>query len=345
MFTLNNKPTQVVVHTVTGPLIYSKYIYRCKDYKLVKKTKLNKRTKVNTQDIHYHSDRYGNRKVGWFFYKKHESEYVRASNEVYLHENLVTSYVNNLCHAWMSTEGMSEAYNQTWLSSDQVKLVNSFLRFNANIGKHFNQKLKDSDRDEDLVLDNDINRKTVDDDKEDQQIFSGMAELHRKSLSQALFNYFVLRALKERKEISKHNFGPYFSDDGNLVTYQESVENYLEYVEKCRTGEVYTHNICTEQCKRRGCGSVWSTDGLWKLSYPICMCNVSGGISEDLQSFIPAVCTNSPLNGKAFCETHCTSISQLGYPTDLKEFLKSCSNTQQSVDPDNYTKSIIFGSG
>ena len=80
-------------------------------------------------------------------------------------------------------EGMSEAYNQTWLSSDKVKLVNSFLRFNANIGKHFNQKLKDSDRDEDLVLDNDIDRKKVDDDKEDQQIFSGMAELHRKSLS------------------------------------------------------------------------------------------------------------------------------------------------------------------
>ena len=184
-----------------------------------------------------------------------------------------------------------------------------------------------------------INRETVDDDKEDQ-IFSGMAELHRKSLSQALFNYFVLKELKERKEISKHNFGPYFSDDGNLVTYQESVENYLEYVEKCRTGEVYTHNICTEQCKRRGCGSVWSTDGLKKLSYPICMCNVSGGISEDLQSFIPAVCTNSPLNGKAFCETHCISISKLGYPTDLKEFLKSCSNMHQSVDPDNYSKSM-----
>ena len=170
--------------------------------------------------------------------------------------------------------------------------------------------------------DNNIDRKKVDDDKEDQQIFSGMAELHRKSLSQALFNYFILKELKERKEISKHNFGPYFSDDGNLVTYQKSVENYLEYVEKCRTGEVYTHNTCTEQCKRRGCGSVWSTDGLWKLSYPICMCNVSGGISEDLQSFIPAVCTNSPLNGKAFCEPHCTSISKLGYPTDLKEFLK-----------------------
>ena len=89
-------------------------------------------------------------------------------------------------------DGMSEAYNQTWLSSEQVKLVNTFMRFNANIGKHFNQKLKDSDRDEDLVLDNDINRKTVD-DKEDPQIFSGMAELHRKSLSQALFNYFILK--------------------------------------------------------------------------------------------------------------------------------------------------------
>ena len=37
---MNNKPTQVVVHTVTGPELYSKYIYRCRDYKLVKNEKL-----------------------------------------------------------------------------------------------------------------------------------------------------------------------------------------------------------------------------------------------------------------------------------------------------------------
>ena len=40
--TLNNKPTQVVVHSVTGPEIYSKYIYRCRNCKFVRKSKVNK---------------------------------------------------------------------------------------------------------------------------------------------------------------------------------------------------------------------------------------------------------------------------------------------------------------
>ena len=34
---INNRPTQVVVYKLTGPEIYSKYIYRCKSCSLVKK--------------------------------------------------------------------------------------------------------------------------------------------------------------------------------------------------------------------------------------------------------------------------------------------------------------------
>ena len=59
---------------------------------------------------------------------------------------------------------------------------------------------------------------------------------------------------------------------------------YLAKVEERRIKETYKHIHCTgiivhtlkvlmvintDQCKKRGCGSVWSTDGLWKLSYPI----------------------------------------------------------------------------
>ena len=86
------------------------------------------------------------------------------------------------------------------------------------------------------------------------------------------------------------------------------------------------------------------------------MCTVTGGLAEDMQSYIPVVCTNSPANGehytdvycphilynktagKAFCEIHCVKVAELGYPTDLKEFLKSCSNEKQSVDPNQYSK-------
>ena len=89
-------------------------------------------------------------------------------------------------------------------------------------------------------------------------------------LLQALFNFLVYEELKERKEISKQLFGPYYrTNKEDLVTFQESVEMYLTHVEERRIKELYKHNNCTDQCKKRGCGSVWSTDGLWKLSYPI----------------------------------------------------------------------------
>ena len=77
--------------------------------------------------------------------------------------------------------------------------------------------------------------------------------------------------LLERKEVSKHLFGPYYKSKNkdDLVNYQDTVEMYLAHVEECRIKETYKHVLCTEESKKRGCGSVWSTDGLWKLSYPI----------------------------------------------------------------------------
>ena len=44
--------------------------------------------------------------------------------------------------------------------------------------------------------------------------------------------------------------------------------------------------------------------------------------------------------GKAFCVSHCVKVAELGYPTDLKEFLRSCSAARQTVDPDDYSKSM-----
>ena len=130
--------------------------------------------------------------------------------------------------------------------------------------------------------------------------------MSRKNLSQALFNHWVHEELTERREINRVFFGPYYRNGTTtVVTYQETVERFLADVENKRVKEIYQHEACTTECKKRGCGSVWSADGLWKLSYPICMCNVRGGLSEDLQSYIPMVCTNSPLSGQAFCKEHC----------------------------------------
>ena len=184
--TLNNKPTQVIVHNVTGPELYTKYIYRCRGCKLENNSKGNKSDKPNVQDIYYHSDRYGNLQTGWLFYKKKEPEYIKASNEVFFKKHLLVSYMNNLCHAWMSMEGQAESYNQTWLNSVEVKMVNLFLAKNPKLGKHFNQKIKIVNQEEDLDLPLNANSNEVDSVRAGQPIFSGMAEMHRKSLSQVI---------------------------------------------------------------------------------------------------------------------------------------------------------------
>lgn len=71
----------------------------------------------------------------------------------------------------------------------------------------------------------------------------------------------------------------------------------------------------------------------------ISMANVEGGVTEDLSDFIPNVCTNSPEHGLAFCREHSEIISGLGYPVELRPFLKSCANNDE-IDPDNFTKEM-----
>ena len=43
-------------------------------------------------------------------------------------------------------------------------------------------------------------------------------------------------------------------------------------------------------------------------------------------------------SGKAFCTSHCKKVEDLGYPTNLREFLKSCGTEADAIEPDLYTK-------
>ena len=69
------------------------------------------------------------------------------------------------------------------------------------------------------------------------------------------------------------------------------------------------------------------------------MANVTGNVSDDLQDYIPNVCTNSLAPGSAFCTEHGQQVSALGYPTGLREFLRSCAN-KGDIDPENYTRNM-----
>ena len=93
---------------------------------------------------------FGNLLTGWLFYKKHNIDFVRASNEVYFQRRMVKTYLSNFHHCWMSMEGMSEAYNETWRESEAVEIFKDFLNKNKNVGNHFNRNLKSDKNGEDI---------------------------------------------------------------------------------------------------------------------------------------------------------------------------------------------------
>ena len=77
------------------------------------------------------------------------------------------------------------------------------------------------------------------------QITNKMFEMHRKNLSQALYSHWIIEELKDRKKIGKVLFGPRYNDVWCLVTYQGSVDKFLDNVDAWRTEELYKHEVCT----------------------------------------------------------------------------------------------------
>ena len=117
---------------------------------------------------------------------------------------------------------------------------------------------------------------------------------------------------------------------------------------------IYLHKHCTELCKKRGlyttlsytigyaliwwicrytgCGTLFSTDGNWKLNYPICMYQAPKDVSgfDGKLNYISS-CSNGPLPGKAFCLHHCAVVEKEGIPTGLREFLQFCGISHKGV--------------
>ena len=42
------------------------------------------------------------------------------------------------------------------------------------------------------------------------------------------------------------------------------------------------------------------------------MIDMNGGLSDDIQQYIPNTCSNSPSPGQAFCKPHCEAVSAMG---------------------------------
>ena len=124
---VSNHPTQIVVHTLTGPAMYSKYILKCQRCRLIEKSKLNPLHENCRKDIYYHPDKYKNMSNGCMFYKQ-DIPYVKATNEVCLDRSLVESDMSNFMHGFMSMESVAEAYNETFRHSTAMQNSKNFSR-------------------------------------------------------------------------------------------------------------------------------------------------------------------------------------------------------------------------
>ena len=122
--------------------------------------------------------------TGWMYYKK-QTEFIKASNVVYLERQLVENFLSNYHHGWMSQETQAESYNETWRSSTRVQLIKNFLAENPSVGAQFKKKLKSDDSDEDLFEYVDEEGLESEEKVKKKSTFCGMFEIHRKNLAQA----------------------------------------------------------------------------------------------------------------------------------------------------------------
>ena len=331
----NNKPVQVPLFDNSGPDVGTKYIFDCNNCKAAWKLNPIKQTRSLKQHVHYHPDRLGNPVDGYQSYPSiHDIKVVRGSTESYYKNRFVDGYSAELNHCWTSFEGKAESYNETFRDTDKVKYFKDFLETNPEVGGHFRKHFSE-DENEDFFDENNEDVGFLEKQKTTES--SRMWELKRKNLSQAYFNRQIQLELKERKIESK-GFGPKMasSNTQEKKTYKQTVNEFMKEVDELRKEEIYPHNEedCSSECKKRGCGFVVSVDGLWKLSYKICMFDMIHKYpGQNIQEYLPNVCPEEPQYGNAFCSLHSVQVQRLGYPCELRPFLEKC-----GADPNSYTK-------
>ena len=270
-----------------------------------------------TADITYYPDCYGNTNHGFRFYEGHlRVKVTRASSDVWFSSLLVKSHMAELQHGWMSSIAKAESYNETFVDTETVKKIKTFIKFNPEVGKRFDKKTGNEAEFENIQDENETKEEVktnenIQDKNETQEKnnINKIHELKRKSLQSALINQEIQNELKEREMI--FNFGPKF-ENGEQKTFKSSADEFMEHVEDLRKYEIYKHENCSKACAARGCKWVIAVDGLWKLRFPICMWNTQHLYPKEIQDYLPNACTEAPEYSKAFCAKHCKTAEVLG---------------------------------
>ena len=329
--TSHNDPVQVQLHTRLGTSIATKYEYRCRQCK-----NASQHIEENhgpPYDIRYSPTMFGNKKYGFKHYEDHfEVNIVKSTDVAYVEQIFVKQYFSEFHHGWLSSQAKTEAYNEANRGLPQEKHVKQFISLNPQIGerfkaKHVQRKEESSDEDENGIDNNEMN--------EENQ--SRMHELKRKTLSQAMINNEVKSELRERDLLGHTRFGP-LKRHGEHISFKKSRYEFLKDTNEHRKTELYTHNVCYDGCKKRGCDKISTMDGLWKINHPICMWNCSSSYPIEITEFVPQVCPQEPEYGSAFCTVHRKIVASLGRPTALREFLKSCGSNPEKYNKEELSK-------
>uniref|UniRef100_A0A1X7TMX7 Uncharacterized protein n=1 Tax=Amphimedon queenslandica TaxID=400682 RepID=A0A1X7TMX7_AMPQE len=99
-------------------------------------------------------------------------------------------------------------------------------------------------------------------------------ELNRKLIAEAFRNALSELELRETENI------------GRSFLSVSAREDLMKETDNKRASTTYPHNVCSDECKKRGYGTLWSCDGNWKLTNPICMFNTPKELNEFLDSLI-----------------------------------------------------------
>ena len=285
--TRNHKAAIVPFHTDEGPMLATKYAWECRRCNCT--FKFRNEVEENTR-VFYNLDNYGNSTMGFKFYPaSFKVTAFRASEMEYCSKKFLETYLAELQHSFVSSEGKCESYNDVHRISPERDFFDKFLLYNPEVGHHFKSTVKIAESEmfggqneyESELEEVDSEDEEVEGEKEKEEEQDKLAErsetIERSSMHQlmkfnlraAYFNHEVFEEMVERGHVESEIFGPYQdpTNPSQKISFKQSVDAYMRKIDNLRRNELYKHTAedCSEACRRRGDGKVASVDGNWIL--------------------------------------------------------------------------------
>ena len=282
----NHKPALVPFHTEEGAMLATKFSWECRRCRSTYKFR---NVIENKSRVFYNVDNYGSQEMGFKAYPvRYNVKAFRASEMEYFSKKYLESYLARLQHSFVSSEGECEAYNDVHRNSPEARekreFFEKFLQYNPSVGHHFQSEVKIAESEmiggEDLEEEEE-EEKDDDDEEEEKEpeskkqrkdcklVRSTMHQLTKLSLREAYYEHEVYSEMAERGQVESEIFGPYMdpSNPSVKISRKQSVDAYMRKIDNLRRNELYKHDEedCSEGCRRRGCGTVASVDGNWKV--------------------------------------------------------------------------------